>query len=179
MHRAALIVLVIATAAPCAVRAESQVIHRCIGEHGEMSFSGLPCAGASAPAASSTQPAAARRQPGAIQAAGTRVACPASADALRDVIAEAFARRDANTLAGVMLWEGVGGGAVPARMQELAELTQRPLAGIDVGAEAGADDAQAQPEDTLLVVRTGGLDGGASEHDFRVTTSGGCYWLDW
>jgi hypothetical protein len=181
MRAAALIALVFASAS-CAVHSDSQTVHRCIGEHGEISFSGLPCAGVSAgmipPAqAGSTSP---RTTGGA--SAGTHDTCPASADALRDVIAEAFARRDANTLAGVMRWDGVGRAAVPSRMRELAELTQRPLVGIDVGGaviEASVADAPPPAPDTLMIVHTGSLDGGASEHEFRVTTAGGCFWLDW
>jgi hypothetical protein len=31
----------------------------------------------------------------------------------------------------------------------------------------------------MLVVHTGSLEGGASEHEFHLTPAGGCYWLDW
>ena len=64
--------------------------------------------------------------------------CPASEDALRTLIADAFTRRDANALAGVMRWEGVGGSAARQRMRELSEMTERPLLGIDIdrGGEA-------------------------------------------
>lgn len=169
----------IVTVVPCVAFAEGQNVHRCIGEHGEISFSGTPCGGASSgiqPASSSTTSPS---SPGARPIVAPT--CPASADALRDVIAEAFARRDANTIAGVMRWDGVGGAAARERMRELAELTGHPLLGIDIdnGGTTG-DSAEVQtPEATMLTVHIGGLEGGASEHAFRLTPSGGCYWLDW
>lgn len=183
--RAALLCLMLAIAAPCAF-ARTGTVHRCIGEHGEISFSDAPCAGA---AASSPVSAPAAISPDGGRAKDT---CPASAEALRDVVADAFTRRDANTLAGIMRWDGVGGAAAAERMRELADLTGRPLLGIELGAadDAGADtDARpatnepapepARPEGGFLVVRIGSLAGGAGEHEFRLTPAGGCYWLDW
>jgi hypothetical protein len=178
MRRAALPAFVFAIVAPCAALADGERVHRCIGEHGEISFSGAPCAGASAAAATSHE----TQGPASIAGGAAKQTCPASEGALRDVIAEAFARRDANTLAGVMRWEGIGGAAARERMRELADLTGRPLVGIDVGGatlEARVDDAPPDAAETLMTVRTGGLDGGPSEREFRVTTAGGCYWLDW
>lgn len=165
-------------------------VHRCIGEHGEIAFSSTRCEGTSPPARSSPE------APSTIAHDGARAktTCPASAEALRDVVADAFSRRDANTLAGVMRWDGVGSGAAGSRMRELADLTARPLLGIDIDAGYGApprDDPDAEPDeparfpsrrgddDAMLVVHTGSLEGGASEHEFRLTPEGGCYWLDW
>jgi len=187
-----LLVIAALAIAPCVTHAQATV-YRCIGEHGEISFSGTRCASASALAPPNTG------APSAIAPEGARAksTCPASAEALRDVVAEAFSRRDANTLAGVMRWDGVGSGAATSRMRELADLTARPLLGIDIDAGYDArpqrdprDDAYFQPDesapaprrdsdDALLVIHTGSLDGGASEHEFRLTPAGGCYWLDW
>jgi len=184
-----LLVIAALAIAPCVAHAQATV-YRCIGEHGEISFSSTRCAGASAPSSDA---------PSTIAPEGSRAksTCPASAEALRDVVAEAFSRRDANTLAGVMRWDGVGSGAATSRMRELADLTARPLLGIDIDAGYDArpqrdprDDAYFQPDesapaprrdsdDALLVIHTGSLDGGASEHEFRLTPAGGCYWLDW
>lgn len=181
-----LLVIVALAIAPCAALAQTTV-HRCIGEHGEISFSSARCAGAAAPSSADA--------PVAIAPEGARAknTCPASAEALRDVVAEAFSRRDANALAGVMRWDGVGSGAATSRMRELADLTARPLLGIDIdGGFARARDevytdsdepAPAPPrrdsDEAMFVVHTGSLDGGASEHEFRLTPAGGCYWLDW
>src|SRR5215813_2510134 len=116
-----LLVIAALAIAPCAVHAQTTV-YRCIGEHGEISFSSTRCAGASAAAPANSD------APSTIAPEGSRArnTCPASAEALRDVVAEAFARRDANTLAGVMRWDGVGSGAATSRMRELADLTARP-----------------------------------------------------
>jgi hypothetical protein len=159
-------------------------VHRCIGEHGEIAFSETRCMGgrelgsleieSPSPQRSAARTALATR-------ASTSPTCPASPDALRDRIVEAFARRDANTLAGVMRWDGVRGGAATARMRELVDFTERPLVGVELGGaaiEASLGDAP-PPAATLMTVRTGGLASGASEREFRVTQSEGCYWLDW
>ncbi|MET0230237.1 MAG: DUF4124 domain-containing protein [Rhodanobacteraceae bacterium] len=177
-----LFVIVALAAAPCAALAQPAV-YRCIGEHGEISFSSTRCVGASAPVA--LDPNA----PAMLAPEGSRakITCPVTAEAVRDVVAEAFARRDANTLAGVMRWDGVGSGAAISRMRELADLTARPLLGIDIDAGNDArprnDPDEPAParasDDGLLVVHTGSLDGGPSEHEFRLTPAGGCYWLDW
>src|SRR3982751_2645246 len=116
MTRLAFLVLVFTIAAPCVAHAEGQTVHRCIGEHGEISFSGLPCAGVDAEPkpASTLQSSAMAGDTIADDATGNERTlptkmCPASEDALRNLIADAFTRRDANALAGVMRWDGVGG----------------------------------------------------------------------
>jgi hypothetical protein len=167
-----------AALSPCVAAAAGQNVHRCIGEHGEISFSGTPCGGATIPVAGSAP--ATQLSPGEHPIAAST--CPASADALRDVIAQAFARRDANTIAGVMRWDGVGGASARARMHELADLTGRPLLGIDIDNAADGNDNSPEsprPQATSLTVHIGSLEGGASEHEFRLTPSGGCLWLAW
>jgi hypothetical protein len=180
---APLILVPIALAACATLHATS--VHRCIGEHGEIAFSETRCASGRDIAGTTdndatTAPSTSRSPPE--PRASASATCPATPDALRDRIAEAFARRDANTLAGVMRWDGVSGGAANARMRELVELTQQPLTGVDLGGEAieaSLGDEPAPPSATLLTVRTGGLASGESEHEFHVTQAGGCYWLDW
>jgi hypothetical protein len=169
----------IAAVVPCLAAAEGQNVHRCIGEHGEISFSGTPCAGGPTGIQPASSPTTSPSSPG--ERRSVAPTCPASTGALRDVIAEAFARRDANTIAGVMRWDGVGGAAARERMRELAELTGHPLLGIDLDdGGAAADSAESQPpQATLLTVHIGSLEGGASEHEFRLMPVGGCYWLDW
>jgi hypothetical protein len=179
-----LILLSIALAASGTPRAAT--VHRCIGEHGEIAFSETRCgsgreiAGTNDTDLKPTTPSASRSAPE--PRALTSPTCPATPDALRERIAEAFARRDANTLAGVMRWDGVSGGAANARMRELVELTQQPLTGVELGGEAieaSLGDGPAPAPATLVTVRTGGLASGESEREFRVTQAGGCYWLDW
>jgi hypothetical protein len=168
------VAIALAWVAPYAAHAEGQNVHRCIGEHGEISFSGAPCAASASVLSGSGAPA--RSADRGIAAPTT---CAASADALRDVIADAFARRDANTIAGVMRWDGVGGAAARERMRELVDLTGRPLLGIDIDNGAVGESAPGETEAAQLTVRMGSLEGGASEHAFRLMPSGGCYWLDW
>ncbi|HEY0180694.1 MAG TPA: hypothetical protein VGC30_13830 [Dokdonella sp.] len=132
-------------------------VHRCLGEHGETAFSDAPCAAAAdAPAA-------------AIAESAPR-ACPASREALRDRMAEAITQHDANALAGLLRWRGVGSGAARADLRALRELAERPLLSIDAD-----DDGR-----TGLRVRTGGGEaGGTRELRFDVAADGGCYWLTW
>jgi hypothetical protein len=155
-------------------RAEGQSVHRCIGAQGEIVFSGLPCGAAGATDAPASAPPDIERSMAA-------PVCPASTDALRTLIAQALARRDANAIAGVLRWDGVGGAEARRRLRELSELATRPLLGIDV--DGGDEAAAGEPAASLpaaLTVRTGsGDDGGTREHEFRISTSGGCYWLDW
>ena len=181
MRFAASLILVPVFAACGTLHAAS--VHRCIGEHGEIAFSETRCA-SGRDIAGTTDTDVTPMNPSAPRSAPDPRAstCPATPDALRDRIAEAFARRDANTLAGVMRWDGVSGGAANARMRELVDLTQQPLTGVELGGEAieaSLGDQPAPPPATLVTVRTGGLASGESEHEFRVTQSGGCYWLDW
>lgn len=185
MRTAGYLILAAIALATC-ISPRAATVHRCIGEHGEIAFSGTRCASGrelgSTEVESSSPASATLRTTTTEPRASTSQTCPATPDALRDRIAEAFARRDANTLAGVMRWDGVSGRAANARMHELAEFTERPLIGIELGGEAieaSLGDEPLPASATLLTVRTGGLASGESEHEFRVTEAGGCYWLDW
>ena len=176
--------LIVLALAACGT-SQAATVHRCVGEHGEIAFSETRCASGrelgTTDLESSAPAPRTQRTPSEPRASSTSPVCPASPDALRDRITEAFARRDANTLAGVMRWDGVGGGAANARMRELVEYTGQPLMGIELGGaaiEASLGD-EPPPAATLLTVRTGGLASGESEREFRVTPSDGCYWLDW
>jgi hypothetical protein len=175
--------------AACALaHAQGQSVHRCIGAQGEIVFSGVPCG----------TPAPANAQASSSMASGRTTApvnCPSSVETLRALIAEALARRDANAIAGVMRWDGVGGAAARQRMREIAELAARPMLGIDtmggdlyvpvrtISDAPERDEAPPpapEPSATTLTVRTGGSeDGGSREHEFGIVHSDGCYWLDW
>jgi len=151
---------------------DGQSVHRCVGEHGEIVFSGLPCSSGALPAPGKAT-AAEQNQLAVMRT------CPSSPDALRNVVADALARRDANALAGLMRWEGVGGGEARQRLRELSDLSRQPLLGIDFDSESG-DVAAPESAPSSLRVRTGSGDsGGVREHEFHVTATNGCYWLDW
>jgi hypothetical protein len=124
-----------ASAAPIE-HADGQSVHRCIGEHGEITFSGLPCSGASAAPNNANDASADATTATGSPRAATGAVCPATLDALRDAITAAFARRDANAIAGIVRWDGVGGGAARERMRDLAAMTASPLLGIDMQSDA-------------------------------------------
>ncbi|HEY0229929.1 MAG TPA: hypothetical protein VGC55_01640 [Dokdonella sp.] len=156
-------------AAPLAAQdGVGQTVHRCVGQHGEIVFSGLPCA------ENGATDIAAKAATGTDIPAAFPSTCPASRDELRERISIAIGRRDSNALAGLLRWSGVSGGAAKSRLRELAELTQRPLLGVD----AGDDDASRSGD--AFRVRTGSNEsGGVREHTFGISADTGCYWLTW
>ena len=163
------------SAAIAQVAPNGQTIHRCIGAHGEIVFSGLACAAdAAANSATSRTAAAVPTLP-----ADT---CPTSRDELRDRITAAITRRDANALAGLLRWRGVGAGAASGRLRMLRDLVQRPLLAVDGGDDMGDTerDASASEAADVLRVRTGSNENdGVREHRFGVRVEGTCYWLVW
>lgn len=161
--------LMIASGAFAQGAPSGQTIHRCIGAHGEIVFSGLACAaGTSAnapPAADTAAPALSNET------------CPTSRDALRDRIGAAVARHDPNALASLLRWRGVGTRAASERLRSLRDLVRRPLLAMDGG---DATDAPASANDDSLRVRTGSNESdGVREHRFGVEIEGACYWLVW
>lgn len=155
--------LCIAMSAVGAARAQAQVgqsIHRCAGKHGEIVFSGVPCTAALEAVGGIAAGAAAMAPP-------APDSCPANDAELRERVAAAIARRDANALAGLMRWHGIGSAAAAQRMRDLRQLAQKPLLAIE-------DDAGG------LRVRTGSGDGGGvREVAFGVESANGCRWLAW
>ncbi len=154
-----------------------QKIHRCSGPHGEIVFSGMPCAAAGA------TPADARAT--RIEAAGSPI-CPASREALRERIASAIGRRDPNALAALLRWDGIGARSASGYLRMLRALAERPLLAIDENPAAGtqfdtdAASARTSPASDDLRVRTGGGDSsGVREQTFGVDMRDGCYWLLW
>ncbi|MEP7041771.1 MAG: hypothetical protein ABI843_01840 [Dokdonella sp.] len=147
-----------------------QQVHRCVGQHGEIVFSGLPCV------ENGATDLVAKAAAGTDMPAAFPSTCPASRDELRDRISIAVGRRDANALAGLLRWSGVGGGVAKSRLRELGELTQRPLLGIDAADATSEENASSN----ALRVRTGSSEsGGVREHTFVVSAGTGCFWLTW
>jgi hypothetical protein len=175
MRLLACLAFLLILATPCVAQTDDgQKVHRCIGEHGEIVFSGIACTGAevrAGPRASSS--------PTASATAAVAMACPRSPDALRDVFADALTRRDTNAIASLVRWDGVGGAEARERLKEIAELGQRPLIGVELGGDVASAGDPTEPAGTLTV-RTGSTSyGGPREREFRVGASGGCFWLDW
>jgi len=167
-------VLLLATANAARADDGGQKIHRCLGAHGEIVFSGLPCAAG--------EPTGAAASPTTATTTGAD-ACPASRAELRERIAAAIARNDPNALAGLLRWRGVGASAAASRLRTLRQLAGQPLLALDDGFEgesADTDEAQAAPSGDSLRVRTGdGARGGVHEHRFGIESEGACHWLTW
>jgi len=180
----AVCLLFLLACAPLAHAQTAQPVYRCIGAHGEPVFSGQPC-GTPAPAAGTNVPA---------QGAGFSAACPASPEALRQAIAGAFATRDVNQLAGLILWRGMDQGSARATLRSLAAWLKQPLTGIAFMRAAGPpfEDTNSGPPPvastaepaaissvaappTGFDVSTGGVEG--TTRDFGLIESGGCWWL--
>ncbi len=137
--------ILLACAAPAAAQTE---IHRCIGANGGAVFTDQPCAALQAtpvdPHASSPQ--------GAAPVTAPPILCAASPDELRQSVVDAFASRDANRLAGLMLWDGYGRGAAIADIRSLAELMKQPL--LDVDIPDGSTPAQSGSSDDPFATAT-------------------------
>ena len=163
----------------------AQPVYRCIGVHGEPVFSGQPC-GTPAPAPGTSA---------SVQGAGFSAVCAASPEALRQAIAGAFAARDVNQLAGLILWRGMDQGSARTTLRSLAAWLKQPLTGVAFtraadppfadthsgpppvttsGEPAGTSSVAASPP-TGFDVSTGGVDG--TTRDFGLVESGGCWWL--
>ena len=130
-----------------------------------------------------------------MQGTGFSAACAASPEALRQAIAGAFAARDVNQLAGLILWRGMDQGSARTTLRSLAAWLKQPLTGIALARATGppfADTDSAPPPVTSsgepasassvaalpptgFDVSTGGVDG--TTRDFGLAESGGCWWL--
>lgn len=180
-------------------------IHRCIGADGNPLFTDQPCAALQATPVN-TPPPAPRSPvtqegptlPGpAAPTAPAGITCATSVGELRQTLVDAFATRDPNRLAGLMIWNGYGQNAVVADIRSLGTLMQRPL--LDVSAASDDDDAPpptpatsspdataatapprpASPGTDQLVVHTAASDGTGVPHEtrFSVVRRAGCLWL--
>jgi hypothetical protein len=160
------------------------VIHRCIGSDGHPVFTDQPCAALNAtPSISAPTPAAASSVTGGLHNPPP-VLCAATREALRQSVTEAFATRDPNRMAALMLWNGYGKQSVVTQIQDLGQLMRRPLIGIgnvdeDTPASAGSNAIPPPREDDDLVVRTASNDGSGAAHEthFAITRRSGCLWL--
>jgi len=165
-------------------------VHRCIGADGTPLFTDQPCAALKATpvqAAPKTSSAPAPNAP--VPSAPPPILCATSVAELRQSVTDAFATRDPNRLAGLMLWEGAGRGAVVSDIRSLGALMKRPL--LDFGAQnapeqAAASDPDAPPADHpaappehQLVVHTASDDasGEPKETRFDIVRRSGCLWL--
>lgn len=180
---------------PLCAMAQEGGIHRCIGSDGNPLFTDQPCAALQATPVN-TLPAT-PKQPGPLDVATATpppVSCATSVADLRQGMTDAFAARDPNRLAGLMIWNGYGRDAVVANIRSLGTLMQRPL--LDIGTAGTNDDPPAPSIDNgdatgpsptsrpasdsdELIVHTASGDGSGipRETRFTVVRRSGCLWL--
>jgi hypothetical protein len=166
-------------------------IHRCVDAHGNPVFTDRTCASQQAtPVTSSAAdvPAATGTPP-----MPPATLCAASLPALKQAVIDAFAGRDPNRLAGLMLWRGYGSHSVVADIRSLGQLMQQPLLGIHVvGGDDEDTDATDPPASTggiageapvaaaapALILSTSDAAGGPPQQStFPVVARAGCLWL--
>ena len=175
-------------------------IHRCIGPDGNPLFTDQPCAAlqatpVSTPPPMATKPATAQGSSDVLTAAPPAITCAASVGDLRQSMVDAFATRDPNRLAGLMIWNGYGRDAVVADIRSLGALMQRPLLDIrtsdddDAPPNGTGDSASASndreppppgaPGSDQLIVHTASNDGTGTprESRFNIVRRSGCLWL--
>ena len=113
------------------------------------------------------------------------ITCAATPEILRQGVVDAFATRDPNRLASLMLWGGYGRQGAVTQIRDLGELMKRPLIGIDMGdkddadGNAGDEDGTPSMQAHGLIVRTASDDGSgtARETRFALERRSGCFWL--
>ncbi len=182
-------------------------IHRCIGPDGNPLFTDQPCAALQATPVNTPRAQIPPSPPGAsmplTEPTPPPILCASSVTELRQSVVDAFASRDPNRLAGLMLWGGHGREAVVADIRSMYALMQRPL--LDVGEASdeqppgnttdsnindfdhlGQSETAAAPPpprpasaDHEIVVRTAANDGSGTPHEtrFGVVRRSGCLWL--
>ncbi len=186
-----LCLLLLLPAAPARAQTE---INQCVDAHGGAVFTDQPCSALNATAVSaSTAPTAATSA-----MAPLPILCADSLDSLRRSVIDAFAQRNANRLAGLMLWDGFGQHAAIGDIRSLADFMKQPLLDVDISGGPGddsptpagdltgidtplaADSAAAPPPASpQLVVHVAGDDRGDNpdERRFDVVSRAGCLWL--
>lgn len=190
-------VLLIASIAR-ALHAQDAGIRRCLDRAGHPVFTDRACADLDATPALPAGQAAAEAMDQAPEDRSGQL-CAATPDELRQQIVDAFAARDPNRLAGLMLWDGYGRRDVIERIRALGTLMQQPL--LDVAddqhartvqavspaadlRDAGrpmeaAPDAAATDTPRALTVVTGPRDasGASTSTRFPLVAQSGCLWL--
>ena len=154
-------------------------IHHCVDAHGNPLFTDQPCSSQQAAPVQAPPPAPAA----SIATPGLPVPlqrCAGTTAELRQRVIDAFAARDPNQLAGLMLWRGYGHVAAADDLRALNRLVRQPLLEIHFGDEPDGDPAaagraatpSAAPADELQL-RTSGDDGAR----FAIARQAGCLWL--
>lgn len=197
MHRILALLLLLSSLATAPAIAQTP-IHRCLGADGNPVFTDQPCAALQATPLARPPSAAPARA-----ASTPAVLCATDTDALKRAVIDAFASRDANRLAGLMLWGGYGQRAAVADIRALQKIMREPLldfgpvtASTEASTPTIATDAVRSPAfaaasaasssavatsapDNLLVLHTSASDGRGQSRELRfmVVRRSGCLWL--
>lgn len=192
---------------PRPLHAQDAGIHRCVDHAGRLVFTDRVCADLDATpalpgdnAGSTTSPVDA---PPRYEDRSAQL-CAATLDALRQQIVDAFAARDPNRLAGLMLWDGYSRRGVVEQIRTLAALMRQPLLDVAddspvrvlqtapsaaalydasraLGPEAqssGTDiDDPRQPTAITLVTGPEDASGASTSTRFALVPQSGCLWL--
>ena len=182
MRAIALLLLLTLLAFALPARAQNP-IHHCVDAHGNPLFTDQPCASQQATPVQAPPPAPAASVATPLLPVPLQ-RCATTASELRQRVIDAFAARDPNQLAGLMLWHGYGHVSAVDDIRALAGLVRQPLLEIHLGGDP-ADDPAAPGSTGLaaaapasadeLQLRTGGGDERSAR--FAVARQAGCLWL--
>ena len=171
-------------------------IHRCIDASGRALFTDQTCASMQATAVHpAPKPVEDTTHVATLAATPTEpppILCAVTFNQLRQSVIDAFANRNANRLAGLMLWNGYGSATAVADIRALSALMQQPL--LDVGppdgnASSTAGYADAPPEGesptdapgrgNQLALHLAGTDSSGNPRELRygIVHRYGCLWL--
>lgn len=181
-------------------RAQSD-IHRCVGANGGVIFTDRACSDLDASPAvpAPTASASVSEVPTSI-AQPPPVLCASDMSQLKQAVVDAFADRNPNRLAGLMLWEGAGREAVVANIRQFTRMMAHPLVGVRASeytstsppastTSTGPDPSvlsmsatpnPSPPQGDSLSVETESDDGSGAtqETHFGVVRHDGCLWLE-
>ena len=172
MRAPALALLLLLSLLACALPARAQdAIHHCVDAQGNPVFTDQPCASQHATPVQAPAAAASAAAPG-LPIPLQR--CASTAAGLRQRVIYAFAARDPNRLAGLMLWHGYGHVSAVDDIRALARLVRQPLLEIHFGDDPGDDPGSSADNGAdALQLRTLGDD----DARFAVVRQAGCLWL--
>jgi hypothetical protein len=164
-------------------------IHRCVGANGVPVFTDRVCSDINAAPVMPPAPASTAIAP-ANPSQPLPVLCASDIGQLKQAVIDAFAARNPNRLAGLMLWDGDGQETVVADIRLFNRLMVHPLIGVRAGPSsasstagsvdpAGAAPSPSPTQSATLSVQTESDDGSGAtqETGFDVVHHAGCLWL--
>ena len=165
--------LLLLTLCTLATTAQAQdTINHCVDARGNPVFTDQPCSSLQATPVQAPPPgASASVAPPAVNM--PLQSCASTATELRQRVIDAFAARDPNRLAGLMLWHGYGSHSAVDDLRTLAQLVRQPLLEIHFDNEPAEGSTAPSPPANALDVRT---DSG-NDVSFAITRQAGCLWL--